>query len=165
MLNASVSRPRKRKMRPVEIPRTLGNSSSAGWSNPQGRPSQGGGKEARRPTICMHACTELESYVLCSMRVEGAGITATKVTARSQSREHCSTHRCRQGDPSVLDTVTRHATIGLGTGFVLGFVEWPGPRPMASVSGLLPVHCSCRASFYFPFLSILFSSPLNPLAE
>lgn len=72
----------------VEISQTLGNS-SAGWSNSQSRPSQGARQGSQR---CKHACTEL--YLLCSMRVEGVGITTTKVTALSQSREHCSTHRC-----------------------------------------------------------------------
>lgn len=62
----SVSMPRRRKKRPVEISQTLGNSSSAGWSNSQSRPRQGRGREAS--DACMHVRSCIYC-VRCELRV------------------------------------------------------------------------------------------------
>lgn len=52
----SVTRPRRRKRRPVEMPQSLGNSSSAGWWSIPKKGLAGGGK-AGSPKV--HACTGL----------------------------------------------------------------------------------------------------------
>lgn len=109
----------------------------------------------------MHACTELESYVLCSMRervsesqplrlrpepVQGTLQYAQMLLRRSQRLGQCA-------------SVTRHATIGLVTGFVLD--SWSACRSPTNdlCACLLPVGV-CRL-FISPLLgSFLLLTPL-----